>query len=67
MADIIPKTMRALCVFSYTTPSNYQIATVDAPKVTAPTHVLIKVYAASINPTDTFGARGAHKFAVSAT
>ena len=56
--------MRSLCVFAYTDPSQYEIASIAAPKVTLPNHVLIKVYAASLNPVDVSGAAGMFKHIV---
>jgi len=63
MALPIPKTMRSLCIFAYCEPSKYEISSIPTPTITSPKHVLIKIYAASLNPTDTQGAAGAFKFA----
>jgi NADPH:quinone reductase-like Zn-dependent oxidoreductase len=65
MTSTNAQNMRSLCVFAYTDPSKYEIASIPAPKVTLPNHVLVQVFAASINPVDIAGASGKMKSIVS--
>ncbi|CZS98347.1 related to oxidoreductase [Rhynchosporium agropyri] len=52
MSAEIPTTMRALALARHCNPSAYNCATLPVPKITKPDELLIKVYAASVNPVD---------------
>lgn len=54
----IPLKMRSLAVQSFRSPEDFSILELAVPQVRHPNDVLIKVYAASINPTDVALARG---------
>jgi NADPH:quinone reductase-like Zn-dependent oxidoreductase len=54
----IPTTMRSLCTRKWGPPSKWEIAELETPKITKDDEVLVKVYAAAINPTDIGGALG---------
>jgi NADPH:quinone reductase-like Zn-dependent oxidoreductase len=65
MTSPTPPTMQALALNHYGPPSTYTILTIPTPKITSPSQVLIKVHAASINPTDIGTASGVHKIIIS--
>ena len=56
--------MKSLAVPSFRGPGDFTVLDLPAPRISRPDHVLIKVHAASINPTDIALARGAFKLAV---
>ena len=60
-------TMRALAITAYTTPNKYVIADLPVPAEEGNDSVLIKVYAASINPIDVKKAVGMMKMMKSET
>lgn len=51
--------MTCITAPNFTDPSSYQISQLPRPAITAPTDVVIKVHAASINPIDVKLASGA--------
>lgn len=53
--------MEAIVIPNYTKPDAYGLATVEVPKLTGPSDVLIRVHASSINPVDVQKAAGALK------
>lgn len=60
----LPETMRSLCTRKFGTPSQWEIAELPTPKITKSDDVIVKVHAASINPTDIGGAAGYYRLAV---
>ncbi|KAG4433336.1 hypothetical protein IFR05_011185 [Cadophora sp. M221] len=52
MATKIPTTMRALALAQHCNPSSYNCATLPVPRITKPDELLIRVFAASVNPID---------------
>lgn len=56
--------MLAVTAPTYTNPSHYELTTVPRPTITEATDVLMRIYAASINPVDVKKADGAFKLAV---
>ncbi|KAK9463771.1 chaperonin 10-like protein [Lipomyces oligophaga] len=54
--------MKRLIYPQYTTPDGFKFETVPKPVLGAPNEVLVKIYAASINPIDVKRARGSLKF-----
>ncbi|KAJ5086826.1 hypothetical protein NUU61_008133 [Penicillium alfredii] len=56
--------MRSLNISSYSKPSEYQVSDLPKPELHSPKDVLVKVYAASINPIDVKRADGALKLAL---
>lgn len=46
----IPKTMRSLVAPERCPPAKYEVRDVPTPTITIPTHVLIRVHAASVAP-----------------
>lgn len=56
--------MLSLNISSYAQPSDYQLSELPKPQLSDPKDVIIKVYAASINPIDVKRASGALKMAV---
>lgn len=64
MSPTIPETMRSLCIYSYREPAEFEISTIPTPKIVLPNHVLIKVAAGGINPTDMQQARGEFKMII---
>lgn len=56
--------MLSICIPSYAKPSGYGLAKFPKPVVDADTDVVIKSYAASINPIDTKKADGVMKMIV---
>jgi NADPH:quinone reductase-like Zn-dependent oxidoreductase len=52
---------------TYTDPSRYELSKLPRPTVANKTDVVIKVYAASINPVDVKKAAGVFKLAVKET
>jgi len=67
MAAATPQTMRAFIAPVYGPPSIFELADIPTPKITKPNQVLIKVHAASINPSDMHAASGAFKLALPST
>ncbi|RDW94299.1 hypothetical protein BP5796_00062 [Coleophoma crateriformis] len=61
MAATVPKSMQAIALTQYSKPSDYDFATLPTPEIQDPTEVLIKVYAASVNPVDVKMASGIAK------
>lgn len=53
--------MYSINISNYATPQNYELSELPAPTVEGPDDVVIKVYAASINPIDVKKASGASK------
>ncbi|EON65854.1 hypothetical protein W97_05096 [Coniosporium apollinis CBS 100218] len=53
--------MRSLAIQRYCTPVDYDVLNVPQPQIEAPDDILIKVYAASINPVDVKVASGVAK------
>ena len=64
MSSELASEMLSICIPSYAKPSGYGLAKVPKPVVDAETDVVIKSYAASINPIDTKKADGAMKMVV---
>jgi hypothetical protein len=60
----IPPNMKSLAVNAFKPPADFTILELATPQITSPDHVLIKVLAASLNPTDIALAKGAFKWAV---
>ncbi|KAI3574474.1 chaperonin 10-like protein [Fusarium oxysporum f. sp. albedinis] len=56
--------MLSITAPAYTSPSGYELSTIPRPTITEDNDVLIKVYAASINPVDVKKAAGVFKMAV---
>jgi NADPH:quinone reductase-like Zn-dependent oxidoreductase len=56
--------MKSLAVDVFKPPADFTILELATPQITSPDHVLIKVLAASLNPTDIALANGAFKRAV---
>jgi hypothetical protein len=56
--------MQCITTPSYSDPSAYQVSTLPRPVVSEATDVVIKVYAASINPIDVKKAAGILKLAM---
>jgi NADPH:quinone reductase-like Zn-dependent oxidoreductase len=56
--------MRSLNVSAYSNPSGYRISELPKPELSDPKDVIIKVYAASINPIDVKKADGILKLAL---
>jgi hypothetical protein len=54
----IPERTRTLCAPSFGPPSKWEILELPIPKIENNDEVLIRVHAASINPTDVGGALG---------
>jgi len=50
--------MRAVALSNYCKPTEYDVATLPVPEITKPDELLIRVYAASINPIDVKMASG---------
>lgn len=53
--------MLSINIPKYTTPENYELSDVPVPKIDSPKDILIRTYAASINPIDVKKASGASK------
>lgn len=60
----IQSRMKSLAVPSFRDPADFTVLDLPVPRISRPDHILIKVHAASINPTDIALARGAFKLAV---
>jgi NADPH:quinone reductase-like Zn-dependent oxidoreductase len=58
MASALPATMRSILMNDYLKPSDFELSDTPIPTIAAPDQVLIKVHAASINPSDMEAARG---------
>ena len=58
MAGKLPCDMRAVALSNYCKPTEYDVATLPVPEITKPDELLIRVYAASINPIDVKMASG---------
>ncbi|TVY36950.1 2-methylene-furan-3-one reductase [Lachnellula occidentalis] len=58
MSQSIPSSMRALVLPRYCKPAEYDVATVPTPQISKPDELLVKVYAASVNPIDVKMAAG---------
>lgn len=56
--------MLSLNISSYSKPSEYQVSKLPSPSLVDSKDVIVKVYAASINPIDVKRADGALKLAV---
>lgn len=56
--------MLSITTPSHSDPSKYQLSTLPQPTVSEATDVVIKVYAASINPVDVKKAAGVFKLAL---
>ena len=56
--------MLSLNISSYSKPSEYQVSELPQPSLASSKDVIVKVYAASINPIDVKRAGGALKLAV---
>ncbi|KAJ5305178.1 uncharacterized protein N7443_004838 [Penicillium atrosanguineum] len=56
--------MLSINIPQHTTPDSYQLSEVPVPKIDSPKDILIKTYAASINPIDVKKASGASKLAL---
>lgn len=46
--------MRAIALSKYCKPNEYEVATLPTPEISNPDELLIKVYAASVNPSKKF-------------
>ena len=64
MSSPIPLDMLALSLVKHGPPSTFKILTLPTPQFTSPDHFLIKVHAASINPTDVNAASGTFKILI---
>lgn len=52
MAIQVPQSMRALVAPRKCRPADYEVMDVPTPSITLPNHVLIRVYAASVGPSE---------------
>lgn len=60
----MPATMRQLVYPTYTSPDKFKFRTIAKPEISGPTEVIVKVYAASVNPVDVKRASGMMKFVI---
>lgn len=56
--------MLSVGISSHAKPPDYQLLELPRPEITGSTDVIIKVYAASVNPVDLKKAEGAFKIAL---
>jgi NADPH:quinone reductase-like Zn-dependent oxidoreductase len=67
MASAVPATMRSILMNKYLKPSDFQLSDTPVPTISAPDQVLIRVHAASINPSDMEAANGEFKLIITPT